>query len=70
MWEYYAQKESVVEFEEIWRRASPAEREALRVALMPRGMRGALDKAQGTTPQSRCNARRRLRGKLEGGGKE
>lgn len=55
-------------FEEIWLNATPTEREACRVAMMPRGMRGmrgALDKSQGTTPQSRCNARRRLRERLE-----
>jgi hypothetical protein len=56
--------ERPVDFEEIWLNATPVEREALRVAMMPRGMRGTLDKVQGTTPQSRCNARRRLRERL------
>lgn len=51
--------------QQIFLHATPAERQALQISFLPRADRAVADAAAGTTPQSRSNALRRLRKKME-----
>ena len=44
---------------------TPKERDALLVDQLPRGARGDVDRACGSTPQQRWNAKRRAQRKLD-----